>query len=100
MTVDNTLGRRFDVDAADQFWVTDIAYIKTHEGFSYLAVVIDLFSRQVVALSWFVPNHCRVTDGRCDHARQRNTSNSSKSRNANTLETACYRLSILNGSKN
>jgi putative transposase len=46
--VDNTLNRRFDVDAPDQFWVADITYIKTYEGFSYLAVVIDLFSRRVV----------------------------------------------------
>jgi putative transposase len=45
---DNTLNREFDVDAPDQFWVTDITYIRTHEGFLYLAVVIDLFSRRVV----------------------------------------------------
>jgi len=32
----------------DQFWVTDITYIRTHEGWLYLAVVVDLFSRQVV----------------------------------------------------
>lgn len=32
----------------DKVWVTDITYIKTHEGWSYLAVVIDLFSRRVV----------------------------------------------------
>jgi len=31
--------------------VTDITYIKTHEGFSYLAVVIDLFSRRIVGWS-------------------------------------------------
>lgn len=31
--------------------MTDITYIKTHEGFSYLAVVIDLFSRRVVGWS-------------------------------------------------
>ena len=48
VVVDNTLNRQFDVDAPDQFWVTDITYIKTHEGFSYLAVVIDLYSRRVV----------------------------------------------------
>lgn len=46
--VDNTLDRQFDVDAPDQFWVTDITYIKTYEGFSYLAVVIDLYSRRIV----------------------------------------------------
>ena len=46
--VDNTLNRQFDVDAPDRFWVTDITYIKTYEGFSYLAAVIDLYSRRVV----------------------------------------------------
>jgi putative transposase len=45
---DNTLNREFDVDAPDQFWVTDITYIPTNEGFLYLAVVIDLFSRRVI----------------------------------------------------
>ena len=48
---DNALNREFDVDAPDQFWVTDITYIRTHEGFLYLAVVIDLFSRRVVGWS-------------------------------------------------
>jgi len=48
VVVDNTLNRRFDVDAPDRFWVTDITYIKTYEGFLYLAVVIDLYSRRVV----------------------------------------------------
>ena len=48
---DNTLNREFDVDAPDQFWVTDITYIRTHEGFLYLAVVIDLFSRRVIGWS-------------------------------------------------
>ena len=35
-------------DAPDQFRVTDITYIRTHDGFLYLAVVIDLFSRRVI----------------------------------------------------
>jgi putative transposase len=52
VVADNTLNRECDVDAPDQFWVTDITYIRTyirtHEGFVYLAVVIDLFSRQVI----------------------------------------------------
>jgi len=51
IVVDNTLDRQFDVDAANSVWVTDITYIKTHEGFSYLAVVIDLFSRRIVGWS-------------------------------------------------
>jgi len=51
VVVDNTLDRQFDVEAPNSVWVTDITYIKTHEGFSYLAVVIDLFSRRVVGWS-------------------------------------------------
>jgi len=42
------LNRQFDVTAPDTAWVTDITYIKTYEGFAYLAVVIDLYSRRVV----------------------------------------------------
>ena len=44
----NRLDRRFDVAQPDRHWVTDITYLRTHEGWLYLAVVIDLFSRQVV----------------------------------------------------
>ena len=32
-------------------WVTDITYIRTHEGWLYLSVVLDLFSRQIVGWS-------------------------------------------------
>ena len=45
---ENHLKQEFDVDALNQDWVTDITYIRTYEGWLYLAVVIDLFSRQVV----------------------------------------------------
>ncbi len=51
VVADNTLDRQFEVDMPDCVWVTDITYIKTHEGWSYLAVVIDLFSRRVVGWS-------------------------------------------------
>jgi putative transposase len=53
VVADNTLDRQFEVDAPDTVWVTDMTYIRTHEGWSYLSVVNDLFSRRVVALSWF-----------------------------------------------
>lgn len=49
--VDNTLDRQFDVMAPDRAWVTDITYIRTCEGFAYLAVVIDLYSRRVIGWS-------------------------------------------------
>ena len=48
VVVDNTLDRQFAVEKADSVWVTDITYIRTHEGFGYLCVVLDLFSRRVV----------------------------------------------------
>lgn len=51
IVVDNTLNRQFDVEAPDMVWVTDITYIRTLEGFAYLAVVIDLYSRRVVGWS-------------------------------------------------
>ena len=51
LVIDNTLDRQFDVEAPDRVWVTDITYIRTLEGFAYLAVVIDLYSRRVVGWS-------------------------------------------------
>ena len=51
----NLLDRRFDVKAADQVWGTDITYLWTQEGWLYLAVVIDLFSRKVVG--WAIEKH-------------------------------------------
>mgnify|MGYP000467474942 CR=1 FL=1 len=47
----NQLQRQFQQDAADQVWVTDITYIRTYEGWLYLAVVLDLHSRAVVGWS-------------------------------------------------
>jgi putative transposase len=48
LVVDNTLDGQFDVEAPDKVWVPNI---KTNEGFAYLAVVIDLYSRRVVGWS-------------------------------------------------
>lgn len=48
IVVENRLEQRFQTSAPDQVWVTDITYIRTHEGWLYLCVVIDLFSRRVV----------------------------------------------------
>lgn len=47
----NHLARVFNVERPDQAWVTDITYIKTHEGWLYLAVIIDLYSRRVIGWS-------------------------------------------------
>jgi len=45
------LERQFKVEKPDQYYVGDITYIETQEGWLYLAVVIDLYSRQVVGWS-------------------------------------------------
>ena len=47
----NTLDREFEVDEPNKVWVTDFTYIRTHEGWLYLTVVLDLFSRQVIGWS-------------------------------------------------
>jgi len=48
---ENRLGRDFSVDAQNQVWAGDITYVWTQQGWLYLAVVIDLYSRKVVGWS-------------------------------------------------
>ena len=47
----NLLDRQFEVKEPNRVWVSDITYIWTVEGWMYLSVIIDLFSRQVVGWS-------------------------------------------------
>ena len=51
IVAENKLEQNFSVEAPDQVWVTDITYIKTHEGWLYLCVVLDLYSRRIVGWS-------------------------------------------------
>ena len=46
----NLLEQNFEVQGKDQVWLSDITYIKTSEGWLYLAAVMDLFSRRI--LGW------------------------------------------------
>ena len=48
---ENLLNRNFDVSKPNKVWASDITYIPTAEGWLYLAVVIDLYSRKVVGWS-------------------------------------------------
>lgn len=48
---DNILNREFSPKAPNQVWVSDITYVRTHEGFLYVATVLDLFSRRIVGWS-------------------------------------------------
>jgi len=47
----NTLQRGFTVSHPNQVWVIDITYVRTWEGWLYLAVVMDLYSRRIVGWS-------------------------------------------------
>jgi putative transposase len=46
--IPNVLQRQFTVTRRNKAWVTDITYIRTWQGWLYLAVVMDLFSRKVI----------------------------------------------------
>ena len=45
---ENILDRNFEADAPNEKWVTDITFIPTHQGWTYLATVMDLFARRIV----------------------------------------------------
>lgn len=55
---ENILDRQFKTDAPNEVWVGDITYVRTLEGWLYLAVLIDLFSRRVVG--WSMADHLRT----------------------------------------
>lgn len=55
---ENVLDRNFTASKPDKAWVADITYVWTLEGWLYLAVIIDLFSRRVVG--WSMADHMRT----------------------------------------
>lgn len=55
----NVLNRKFNVPAPNSAWVSDITYFPTGEGWLYLAVVIDCYSRRVVG--WSMDNRIDTT---------------------------------------
>jgi len=55
----NTLSRQFNVAAPNRAWTTDISYVWTLEGWMYVAVVMDLYSRQVIG--WAIEDHLRTS---------------------------------------
>ena len=52
----NVLQRDFTATAPDEAWVTDITFLWTKEGWLYLAVILDLFSRRVIG--WAMSENC------------------------------------------
>lgn len=57
-TAPNLLDRNFQASEPNRVWVSDITYIKTQEGWIYLAALVDLFSRKVVG--WAIEDHMKV----------------------------------------
>jgi putative transposase len=55
---DDRVGRDFSPRAPDSLWVADVTYVRTWEGWLYLAVVLDCFSRRVVG--WALADHMRA----------------------------------------
>ncbi|MCZ7544298.1 MAG: DDE-type integrase/transposase/recombinase [Anaerolineae bacterium] len=55
----NLLGQDFTASRPNEKWVADITYIETLEGWLYLALVLDLFSRAIVG--WAMADHLRAT---------------------------------------
>lgn len=55
---DNLLNRNFKASAPNEKWVSDITYIRAGDSWVYLAVIIDLYSRQVVG--WAMDEHMKV----------------------------------------
>ena len=54
----NLLARDFQADALDRKWSVDITYVRTGEGFLYVAAVMDLCSRRIVG--WSMADHLRT----------------------------------------
>jgi transposase InsO family protein len=54
------LKRRFNVDKHDEAWVSDTTFIATREGWLYLAIILDLFSRQVIGWSMSTKNNAEL----------------------------------------
>jgi transposase InsO family protein len=54
----NVLGRDFHAELPDRKWLTDITYVRTGEGFLYLACVMDMCSRRIVG--WSMADHLRT----------------------------------------
>jgi len=46
--VKNVLNRDLKSTKAGQKWVSDITYLKTNEGFTYLKIILDLYDRKIV----------------------------------------------------
>ncbi len=57
-TADNLLNQNFNPVATNEVWAGDITYLRTPEGWLYLAIVMDLYSRRIVG--WHMSSHIDI----------------------------------------
>lgn len=62
------LKRQFSVTSPNKVWVSDTSFIPTREGWLYLAVMLDLYSRQVIGWSMSNRNNTELVEGALDMA--------------------------------
>ena len=67
-TAPNLLKRRFDVKAPNRVWAGDVTYLPTGDGWLYLAVLLDLFSRRIVGWAMSETNDEALTLAALDMA--------------------------------
>lgn len=54
----NMLNGRFEAEKKNQIWTSDITYIRTKEGWMYLAVVLDVYNREIIG--WSMNHRCQA----------------------------------------
>jgi putative transposase len=64
---DNIVDPQFNSKQANQIWAGDVTYLRTGQGWMYLAVVMDLYSRRII--SWSI--HKRMTVDLVERAMQK-----------------------------
>ena len=74
------VGRNFASEEQDRLWVADITYVRSREGFVYLAFILDAYSRRVVG--WSMATHLQGPSSSWPPCRWR-------SRGANRLQASC-----------
>lgn len=67
-TFTNVLDRQFDVQQPNRVWVSDVTYIRTNQGWLYLAAVLDLYSRRVVGWATAPTTHTSLVRQALDMA--------------------------------
>src|SRR5213076_1697921 len=65
--------RDFTAERPDQIWVADITYVPTHEGWLFLAAVMDLYSRKIVG--WSMRDDLEAPQGRRASTSRRSCAN-------------------------